>query len=161
MTYKLLFVCLGNICRSPSAENIMNHLVEQTGLSDRILCDSAGTSSYHIGSSPDRRMSTAAAKKLGFQLQGHARQFQKSDFQDFDLILAMDRENYQDILSLDPTEQYTHKVYLMCDFCSKHTLKEVPDPYYGGSEGFDRVIDLLIDACEGLLNHVFSQKSID
>ncbi|MFH7028210.1 MAG: low molecular weight protein-tyrosine-phosphatase [Heteroscytonema crispum UTEX LB 1556] len=159
MTYKLLFVCLGNICRSPSAENIMNHLIEQAGLSSSILCDSAGTSSYHIGSPPDRRMSAAAAKKLGFQLRGHARQFQKSDFQDFDLILAMDRENYEDILSLDPTEQYSHKVYLMCDFCSKHTLKEVPDPYYGGTEGFDRVIDLLIDACEGLLKHVTSQQS--
>jgi protein-tyrosine phosphatase len=159
MTYKLLFVCLGNICRSPSAENIMNHLIEQADLSSSILCDSAGTSSYHIGSPPDRRMSAAATKKLGFQLRGHARQFQKSDFQDFDLILAMDRENYEDILSLDPKEHYHHKVYLMCDFCSKHTLKEVPDPYYGGSDGFDRVIDLLIDACEGLLKHVTEARS--
>lgn len=158
MPYKLLFVCLGNICRSPSAENVMNHLIEQAGLSDRILCDSAGTSSYHVGSSPDRRMSAAAAAKLGIKLRGRARQFQKSDFQDFDLILAMDRENYENILTLDQTKQYQHKVRLMCEFCSRHTLKEVPDPYYGGQEGFNQVIDLLIDACEGLLTKVKSEE---
>ncbi len=160
MPYKLLFVCLGNICRSPSAENIMNHLVEQAGLSENILCDSAGTSSYHIGSPPDRRMSAAAATKLGIKLRGRARQFQKSDFQDFDLILAMDQENYENILTLDQTKQYQHKVRLMCEFCSRHTLKEVPDPYYGGQDGFNQVIDLLIDACEGLLTSVKSQQPI-
>ncbi|WP_373528826.1 low molecular weight protein-tyrosine-phosphatase [Nostoc sp.] len=160
MPYKLLFVCLGNICRSPSAENIMNHLIEQAGLTEHILCDSAGTSSYHIGSPPDRRMSTAAAMKLGIKLRGLARQFQKSDFQDFDLILAMDQENYKNILTLDQTKQHQHKVRLMCEFCSRHTLKEVPDPYYGGQEGFNQVIDLLIDACEGLLTYVTSQKLI-
>ncbi len=154
MPYKLLFVCLGNICRSPAAENIMNHLIDQAGLSERIVCDSAGTSSYHIGSPPDERMSAASAKKLGIKLSGQARQFQKSDFQDFDLILAMDRENYQDILYLDPTGKYYEKVRLMCDFCSRHTFREVPDPYYGGSEGFNQVIDLLVDACEGLLKHI-------
>ncbi|MEH1910544.1 MAG: low molecular weight protein-tyrosine-phosphatase [Nostoc sp.] len=156
MPYKLLFVCLGNICRSPSAENIINHLIEQAGLSEHILCDSAGTSSYHIGSPPDRRMSAAAATKLGIKLRGRARQFQKSDFQDFDLILAMDQENYENILALDQTKQYQHKVRLMCEFCSRHTLKEVPDPYYGGQDGFNQVIDLLIDACEGLLTKVRS-----
>ncbi|MEH2236188.1 low molecular weight protein-tyrosine-phosphatase [Nostoc sp.] len=168
MPYKLLFVCLGNICRSPSAENIMNHLIEQAGLRDgyadaksvHIVCDSAGTSSYHIGSPPDRRMSAAAATKLGIKLRGRARQFQKSDFQDFDLILAMDQENYENILALDQTKQYQQKVRLMCEFCSRHTLKEVPDPYYGGQQGFNQVIDLLIDACEGLLTYVTSQKPI-
>ncbi|MEA5505767.1 low molecular weight protein-tyrosine-phosphatase [Halotia wernerae UHCC 0503] len=158
MPYKLLFVCLGNICRSPSAENIMTYLIDQADLSENILCDSAGTSSYHIGSSPDRRMSTAAATKLGIKLRGHARQFQKSDFQHFDLILAMDRENYEDILTLDPIGQYHNKVYLMCEFCSQHTLKEVPDPYYGGAEGFNQVIDLLVDACEGLLKYITNQQ---
>ncbi|MBW4562230.1 MAG: low molecular weight phosphotyrosine protein phosphatase [Mojavia pulchra JT2-VF2] len=158
MPYKLLFVCLGNICRSPSAENIMNHLIEQAGLSNQIVCDSAGTSSYHVGSPPDRRMSAAAAKKLGIELRGQARQFHKSDFQDFDLILAMDRANYEDILSLDRTQQYHDKVSLMCEFCSQHTLKEVPDPYYGGSEGFNHVIDLLVDACEGLLKDIINQQ---
>ncbi|WGV28355.1 low molecular weight protein-tyrosine-phosphatase [Halotia branconii] len=158
MPYKLLFVCLGNICRSPSAENIMTYLIDQADLSEDIFCDSAGTSSYHIGSSPDRRMNTAATTKLGIKLRGHARQFQKSDFQQFDMILAMDRENYEDILTLDPTGQYHKKVYLICEFCSQHTLKEVPDPYYGGTEGFNQVIDLLVDACEGLLKYITSQQ---
>jgi protein-tyrosine phosphatase len=157
MPYKLLFVCLGNICRSPSAENIMNHLIDQAGLSDSIVCDSAGTSSYHIGSPPDRRMNTAAVAKLGIQLQGRARQFEKSDFQEFDLILAMDRDNYDNILALDPSGKYHGKVYLMCEFCTQHTLKEVPDPYYGGVEGFNQVIDLLVDACGGLLQHIINQ----
>lgn len=101
MTYKLLFICLGNICRSPAAENIMNHLIEQAGLSDRITCDSAGTSSYHIGSPPDRRM-TSTANNRGIPMKGRARQFQISDFEKFDLILAMDKENYLDILALAP-----------------------------------------------------------
>lgn len=158
MSYKLLFVCLGNICRSPSAENIMNYLIDQTNLSDRILCDSAGTSSYHIGSPPDRRMSAAALNKLGIKLKGRARQLQKSDFQEFDLILAMDRDNYDNIITLDPTGQYHHKVLLMCEFCSRHTLKEVPDPYYGGTEGFNQVIDLLLDACEGLLKYITTEQ---
>lgn len=137
----------------------MNHLIAQAGLSESILCDSAGTSSYHVGSPPDRRMSAAASTKLGIKLRGQARQFQKSDFQDFDLILAMDQENYENILSLDRSQQFNHKVRLMCDFCSQHTLKQVPDPYYGGSEGFNQVIDLLVDACEGLLEYVVSQKN--
>ena len=154
MPYKLLFVCIGNICRSPAAENIMNDLILQNHLSKQIICDSAGTSSYHIGSPPDRRMSAAAAIRLGIKLHGMARQLTSSDLENFDLILAMDRENYQDILTLDRAKQYQHKVYLMCDFCSKYNIKEVPDPYYGGAEGFNFVIDLLQDACHGLLKHV-------
>jgi protein-tyrosine phosphatase len=157
MPYKVLFVCLGNICRSPSAENIMNHLIEQAGLGNQIICDSAGTSGYHIGDAPDRRMSAAAQTKLGIKLRGQARQFQTSDFLEFDVILAMDLENYHNILTVDPSTKYHHKVRLMCDFCSRHTLKEVPDPYYGGSEGFNQVIDLLVDGCEGLLKYIISQ----
>ncbi|MBD1871065.1 low molecular weight phosphotyrosine protein phosphatase [Oculatella sp. FACHB-28] len=153
MPYKLLFVCLGNICRSPSAENIMDHLIQQEGLSDQIVCDSAGTSSYHIGSPPDRRMS-AAANKRGITLTGQARQFHPEDFEKFDLILAMDKENRRDILTLDLKEQYGDKVKLMCDFCRHHPDQEVPDPYYGGTEGFNYVINLLLDACEGLLEKV-------
>lgn len=156
---KLLFVCLGNICRSPSAENIMNHLIEQAGLGDRITCDSAGTAGYHIGSPPDSRMAVAARKR-DIELLGAARQFQRKDFDNFDLILAMDRENYRNILALDSAGKYKQKVRLMCDFCQKYDLKEVPDPYYGGPEGFDRVIDLLLDACEGLLEYVISQEDL-
>ncbi|MDB9314537.1 low molecular weight phosphotyrosine protein phosphatase [Spirulina sp. CS-785/01] len=151
MTYQLLFVCLGNICRSPSAENIMNHLIEQRGLSDSIRCDSAGTSSYHIGAPPDERMRMAAAKR-GIRLQGQARQFNITDFGKFDLILAMDRENYFDIMALARSQQDKNKVRLMCDYASHYPDQEVPDPYYGGESGFNYVIDLLLDACEGLLN---------
>ncbi len=131
----------------------MNHLIEQAGFSDKIICDSAGTAGYHIGAPPDRRM-TAAAESRGIILKGQARQFQKADFENFDLILAMDRDNYRDILSLDPTGKYRDKVRLMCDFATHHREREVPDPYYGGTEGFNQVIDLLLDACEGLLQHV-------
>lgn len=174
MAYKLLFVCLGNICRSPAAENIMNHLIMQAGLSesptetlhpsgtlrqrDRIICDSAGTSSYHIGSPPDRRMSAAAAMR-GIAMTGRARQFQVADFENYDLILAMDKDNYFDILALDPHHLYRDKVKLMCEFATRHQIREVPDPYYGGREGFEKVIDLLLDSCEGLLKYVTSSLS--
>ncbi|MEM9805315.1 MAG: low molecular weight protein-tyrosine-phosphatase [Cyanobacteria bacterium P01_D01_bin.56] len=153
MTTRLLFVCLGNICRSPSAENIMNYLVEQQSLQQQISCDSAGTSSYHIGSPPDSRMA-AAAKKRGIKLVGRARQFTTEDFDQFDLILAMDDTNYRNILSLDPSESYAHKVKRMCEFCREYSDREVPDPYYGGADGFDYVIDLLTDACGGLLQEI-------
>ncbi len=158
MPIRLLFVCLGNICRSPSAENIMNHLIEQQQLSHAISCDSAGTASYHVGSVPDRRMNAAAQKK-GMTLVGSARQFTVIDFEQFDLILAMDHSNYHDILSLDVGDRYTHKVKLMCEFCQEHTDEEVPDPYYGGEEGFDYVIGLLTDACTHLLAEIKDQES--
>lgn len=153
MVTRLLFVCLGNICRSPSAENIMNHLIRQRQLSDQVMCDSAGTSSYHIGSPPDRRM-TAAAQHYDISLKGRARQIGSEDLASFDWILAMDQENYQDILALDRQGLYHAKVKLMCDFCRHHHDRDVPDPYYGGPEGFDYVVNLLMDACEGLLDFV-------
>jgi protein-tyrosine phosphatase len=150
---KLLFVCLGNICRSPAAENIMNHLTAQAGMSSQIECDSAGTASYHTGNPPDRRMQAAATKRQ-IPMTGCARQFTKADFTAFDLILAMDLENYHNILALDSQGQYRDKVKLMCDFATEHPDKEVPDPYYGGADGFDYVIDLLLDACSGLLQEL-------
>ncbi len=137
----------------------MNHLIDQEGLADSIVCDSAGTSSYHIDSPPDRRM-TAAAKERGIALKGRARQFTKADFEAFDLILAMDRDNFADISYLDPEGKYKDKIRLMCDFCTQHSLKEVPDPYYGGAEGFNQVIDLLLDACDGLLTYVKQQLAV-
>lgn len=137
----------------------MNHLVEQAGLSEQIACDSAGTSSYHIGSSPDRRMS-AAAKERGILLQGKARQFEATDFEAFDLILAMDRDNYRDILFADVDGNYRNKVQLICDFASQHRDREVPDPYYGGKEGFNYVIDLLLDACDGLLQEIIRSQEL-
>lgn len=158
--YKLLFVCLGNICRSPSAENIMNYLIQQRGLDGQVSCDSAGTGDYHIGNPPDRRMNVAAQAKLGITLQGRARQFHRSDFEKFDLILAMDEDNYRNILALDPGSTYRDKVRLMCTYCHTYPDREVPDPYYGGAEGFNYVIDLLLDACGGLLDELASKGLI-
>ena len=136
----------------------MNRAIAEAGLSDRIVCDSAGTSSYHIGAAPDSRM-RAAASKRGIPMQGSARQFKAEDFERFDLILAMDRDNYWDICSLDPHKQHRDKVRMMCDFARNHQDTSVPDPYYGGADGFDYVIDLLLDACEGLLEHITSSES--
>ena len=157
MTYKLLFVCLGNICRSPSAENIMNHLIQQAGLEDRIVCDSAGTSGYHIGAPPDSRMNTAAIKRQ-IELKGKSRKLTPKDLQRFDLILAMDGENYHDILYLDREGKYEDKIRMICEFATEKSDKEVPDPYYGGSDGFDYVIDLLFDACAGLLDYIVKSE---
>lgn len=137
----------------------MNHLIEQRGLQERIVCDSAGTSSYHVGSPPDRRM-TAAAAQRGITLQGRARQFTRPDLEQFDLILAMDHDNYRDILALDPNGKYRDKVKLMCDFCQHHPDRDVPDPYYGGAEGFNYVISLLLDACDGLLEHILKTQQV-
>jgi len=137
----------------------MNHLIRQSGLSDRIACDSAGTSSYHIDSPPDRRMRMAAQKR-GIELRGRARQFERNDLAKFDLILAMDRENYADICALDPDEKYRQKIRLMCDFAAHHPDREVPDPYYGGTDGFDYVIDLLLDACGELLQEVARSEGL-
>ncbi len=131
----------------------MNHLIAQANLSDRIRCDSAGTSSYHIGAAPDTRM-RAAAQEQGIVLTGRSRQVSIADFETFDLLLAMDRDNYQSLLRLERTGQYHSKVRLMCDFCETFPDTEVPDPYYGGSDGFRYVVDLLQDACGGLLKHL-------
>jgi len=150
MPKKLLFVCLGNICRSPAAENIMNLLIEQEGLSDRFICDSAGTGGWHVGALPDHRMRDAAQAR-GMNFVGSARQFQAKDLQEFDLILAMDKDNYRNILALDSQRKFADKVKMMCDYCETYTDKEVPDPYYGSGDGFNYVIDLLFDACGGLL----------
>ena len=136
----------------------MNHLITQKGVSDRVVCDSAGTASYHVGNPPDKRMNAAAQKK-GITLTGSARQFTAADFENFDLILAMDQSNYRDILSLDTQHQYTDKVKLMCSFARHHSDTEVPDPYYGGEAGFDYVIDLLTDACEALLDEALADSA--
>ena len=135
----------------------MQHLLEDRQLTHKVSCDSAGTSSYHIGSPPDRRMAQAASEQ-GITLKGRARQFQAEDFERFDWILAMDDDNYRDILRLDPAGQYHHKVCKICDFCRHHPDTEVPDPYYGGEAGFRYVIALLMDACEGFLEFLLLES---
>ena len=137
----------------------MNYLVTQAGLTEAIVCDSAGTSSYHIGSPPDSRM-RAAASARGIQLRGRARQFLVSDLEKFDLILAMDRENYRHLVYTDRQGKYRDKIKLMCEFASEHDHEEVPDPYYGGADGFNQVIDLLLDSCGGLLNSLIESKKV-
>ena len=160
MAYRLLFVCLGNICRSPSGENIMNHLLKARGLEPQVICDSAGTSGYHLDAKPDRRMNAAAERKLGLTLMGRSRRFEPIDFDDFDLILAMDQDNFEQMYHVGSMNHDRSKLHLMCEFCTRHDLKEVPDPYYGGEKGFDFVIDLLMDACEGLLDHLIETGKI-
>lgn len=160
MAYRLLFVCLGNICRSPSGENIMNHLLQARGLEDQVICDSAGTSGYHLDAKPDRRMNASAQRKLGLTLMGRSRRFEPIDFDDFDLILAMDQDNFEQMYYVGSLNHDRSKLNLMCEFCTRHDLKEVPDPYYGGEKGFDFVIDLLMDACEGLLDHLIETGKI-
>lgn len=135
----------------------MNHLLQVRQLEGQFSCDSAGTSSYHIGSPPDRRMA-AAARQQGITLQGQARQFQFEDFERFDWILAMDDSNYRDIIRLDPSGLHQDKVRKICKFCRHHADTEVPDPYYGGEAGFRYVIDLLMDACDGFLEFLSAQS---
>jgi protein-tyrosine phosphatase len=150
----ILFVCLGNICRSPTAEGVMRELVRRSQLQDRLVLDSAGTGAWHVGESPDAR-ATAAARARGIVLEGSARQIQPGDFQEFDLILAMDRSNLRDLLRLAPDEQAQAKVQLLRDFDPRSDgEQDVPDPYYGGPNGFEYVLDLVQAACEGLLGEL-------
>ena len=150
---KILFVCMGNICRSPSGEAVMNGLIVKNNLQDRIECDSAGTIGYHTGEPADARMQRHAQKRV-YDRTSIARQIKHLDFDRFDYIIAMDKENYNNILALDSEEKYRNKISLMMDFATQHDDSEVPDPYYGGEQGFEYVLDLLEDACLGLLEHI-------
>jgi protein-tyrosine phosphatase len=130
----------------------MRQLLENSELND-VLCDSAGTISAHQGNQPDPRM-TAAGKRRGLPMTGRARGVTQSDFERFDLILAMDRSNLEDLKHMAPNDAAQAKIRLFCDFCRTRDAKEVPDPYYGGAHGFERVLDLLEDGCEGILEHL-------
>lgn len=156
---KLLFVCLGNICRSPTAEGVMRHIVEQEGLANDFEIDSAGTGSWHIGESPDPR-STAHAEARGIAIGGKARQVTGADFDHYDLILAADSYNYRDLQAIAPTDELEAKVKMLREFDPMSTPDDldVPDPYYGGPSGFDDVIDLVEAACRGLLDSVLSER---
>jgi protein-tyrosine phosphatase len=147
---RVLFVCTGNICRSPTAEGVFRHLAQEAGL--QVHAESAGTHDYHVGDSPDRR-SMAHALKRGYDLSSQrARQVQASDFERFDLLLAMDKGHRDLLLKLSPP-QHRHKVRLFLEYAGREG-QEVPDPYYGGADGFEQVLEMTEAASRGLLEHI-------
>lgn len=150
---KVLFVCMGNICRSPTAEGVFTHLVQASGLHGQIHIDSAGTHSYHVGAAPDNR-AQAAAKGRGYDLSGlRGRQVVVKDFAEFDYVLAMDHDNMANLKRLCP-DAHLDKVRLFLSFSSRFPGQEVPDPYYGGPRGFEHVLDMTEDAAKGLLAEI-------
>ncbi len=155
---RVLFVCLGNICRSPTAHAVFQQMVDERGLGSTILVDSAGTGDWHIGRPPDPRAS-AAAQQRGVDMSAlRARQFQPADFHNFDYILAMDEDNLRDILAQAP-ESHSARVGLFLDYASHFDEREVPDPYYGGDEGFEHVLNLIEDAAKGLLDELGGSRA--
>ena len=151
MKRKILFVCLGNICRSPAAEGVLKAAAGRKGLSDKIAVDSAGTYGGHAGQLPYSRMRWGAARR-GYDLTHRARQITEEDFIDFDMIVVMDDMNYESVSRLAPERRYLDKLYRFAEFCGRHPQwSHVPDPYYEGREGFELVLDLLEDGCEGIL----------
>ncbi len=158
--YSVLFICLGNICRSPAAQAVMQHMVDERGLTDRFHIDSAGTDGWHIGDLPDKRM-RVHARPRGYELTHRARKVQASDFEDFDLIVGMDAANVDDLCYMAATIEQQNKVVMMGDYIRQYPNYDyVPDPYYEGSEGFELVLDLLEDACDNLLNRIIEQNDI-
>ena len=152
----VLFVCMGNICRSPTAEGVFRHVVLQRNLQDTIEIDSAGTHAYHIGEMPDSR-SQSTAKTRGIDLSGQrARKALAEDFERFDYVIAMDRSNFENLKNLRSESSHA-KLHLFMEFASGWDNEEVPDPYYGGDNGFDQVFDMVQSASEGLLAHILKE----
>lgn len=153
--YSVLFVCLGNICRSPAAQAVMQRMVDERGLSDRFYIDSAGIGGWHIGDLPDKRM-RVHARPRGYELTHRARKVRAGDFDDFDLIVGMDATNVDDLRYQAATIEQQDKVVMMGDYIRqfRNHYDYVPDPYYEGSEGFELVLDLLEDACRNLLDQI-------
>lgn len=154
----ILFVCMGNICRSPTAEGVFRAKVKAAGLEDQLEIDSAGTHSYHVGKGPDPRAQQAALTR-GYDLSDQrARQVAEGDFSHYDYVLAMDRDNLAGLMQRCPAE-YRHKLHLFLDFSRQYTGQEVPDPYYGGPRGFDTVLDMVGDAADGLIEHLVKHRA--
>ena len=153
----LLFVCLGNICRSPAAEGVFLHLIGIQGLEHAFRVDSAGTGDWHVGRPADARMRSAAARR-GIALPSRARQITRSDLSRFDHVLTMDRQNLTAVQGLAGPGA-SAQITPITHYCRRHSIEEVPDPYYGGEEGFDRVLDLLEDACWGLLESLQAARA--
>lgn len=151
---KILFVCLGNICRSSAAEEVMRHVVRKAGLESEFVLDSAGISNYHQGEPSDPRMRLHAARR-GYEITHLSRPVTYQDFFDFDMIIGMDESNLDALHDRAPGIEEERKLYRMTDFCRNHPdVDHVPDPYYGGDQGFERVLDLLEDGCAGLLEYL-------
>lgn len=151
---KILFVCLGNICRSPAAQGVMERLVEERGVADKYEIDSAGLYGGHAGDLPDSRM-RVHARRRGLELTHRSRQVKESDFDRFDLIVAMDHSNYDRLRRMAPTPEDEKKVVKMADYFTLHPWADcVPDPYYDGAEGFENALDLIEDGCNTLLNQL-------
>lgn len=154
-TRAILFVCMGNICRSPAGEGVMRAVLLERGLGDRIQVDSAGTTAYHAGEPPDERMREAAERR-GYRLEGQARPLELDDLDRFDLIIAMDRENLRDIRSLHRESQ--SKVRLLSHYLPAGSPVDVPDPYYGCGSGFEVVLDMIETACPAILDHLLESE---
>jgi len=150
---KILFVCMGNICRSPTAEGVFRHKVSEAGLEQQVYIDSAGTHAYHVGEQPDSRAQKAARRRAVDLSKQRARRVSEKDFSEFDYIVAMDSSNEGDLHSISPAE-YSEKIHLFLNFATNTQVREVPDPYYGGGNGFETVLDLIEDASDGLLIHL-------
>ena len=145
---------MGNICRSPAAEGIMKKKISENGMAEKIFVDSAGTIAYHTGEAPDERMQ-AFAKKRGYHLEHKARKFNpNTDFERFDYILTMDDDNYFEITRLDSEKKYKNKIFRITDFQKNEDVTEIPDPYYGGSAGFEKVLDILEESIDGFINKI-------
>jgi protein-tyrosine phosphatase len=153
---RILFVCMGNICRSPTAEAVMRRLVSEAGLDGAVEIESAGIGDWHAGEPPDER-AAAAASARGVTLEGSARQVRPGDFRRFDLLIAMDRGNLRELIAMAPDEEAAEKVRLLREFdaaAAGASDLDVPDPYYGGERGFESVLDMVEAACRGLLHEL-------
>lgn len=155
--FSVLFVCLGNICRSPAGEGILLSMAAKRGLGGDVEVESCGTGAWHVGELPDERMRKAALNR-GLDLQSRGQQFERNFFDRFDYVLAADRVVFQDLCDLAGVKSKKDKVYLMTHFSKRFKGEDVPDPYFGDGEGFDEVLDMLEESCEGLLDHFIEEK---